>query len=55
MNPILIEVVAPTLSGLGLSCGGCNMKVALEIINALQSRDEIQTCSACGRLLYLED
>lgn len=25
MNPILLEVIAPTLSGLGLSCGGCNM------------------------------
>ncbi len=25
MNPILIEIIAPTLFGLGLSCGGCNM------------------------------
>ena len=35
-------------------CSGCNMQVALEVVNALQTRDEIQTCSVCGRLLYLE-
>ncbi len=29
------------------------MKVTLEIVNALQSRDEVQSCDACGRLLYL--
>jgi hypothetical protein len=25
MTPVLLEVIAPTLSGLGLSCGGCNV------------------------------
>jgi predicted nucleic acid-binding Zn-ribbon protein len=34
-------------------CSGCNMKITLEIVNALQTRDEIQGCDACGRLLYL--
>ncbi len=34
-------------------CAGCHMKVPLEIVNALQSRDEVQSCDACGRLLYL--
>ncbi len=35
-------------------CSGCNMKVTLEIVNALQTRDEIQVCKVCGRILYLE-
>jgi len=34
-------------------CGGCNMSVTLEQVNSLQSRDEIQVCNCCGRLLYL--
>ncbi len=36
------------------SCGGCNMKVTLEVVNGLQTRDEIQTCKVCGRILYLD-
>lgn len=36
-------------------CGGCNMSVPLERINALQSRDEIQLCQNCGRLLYIDE
>lgn len=36
------------------SCGGCNMKVTLEVVNSLQTRDEIQTCKVCGRILYLD-
>ncbi len=35
-------------------CGGCNMNVALEVVNSLQTRDEIQLCGACGRILHLE-
>jgi len=35
-------------------CEGCNMKLTLESVNALQSRDEIQLCHVCGRILYLE-
>lgn len=35
-------------------CDGCNMKVTLEVVNALQSRDEVQLCSSCGRILYFE-
>lgn len=35
-------------------CEGCNMKITLEIVNALQTRDEIQLCNCCGRILYLE-
>ncbi|MFQ5412860.1 MAG: zinc ribbon domain-containing protein [Phycisphaerae bacterium] len=36
------------------ACGGCNMKVTLEAINALRSRDDIRYCNVCGRILYLE-
>lgn len=35
-------------------CGGCNMSVPLERVNSLRSRDDIQTCPNCGRLLYVE-
>ncbi len=35
-------------------CSGCNMQVALEVVNSLQMRDEIQVCMVCGRILYLE-
>jgi len=35
-------------------CTGCNMSIPLEVINALQSRDEVQQCQTCSRILYLE-
>lgn len=34
-------------------CGGCNMSITLEVVNALQTRDEIQLCGQCGRILYV--
>ena len=36
-------------------CGGCNMGVTLEQVNALASRDDLQICNCCGRMLYLGD
>ena len=36
------------------ACGGCNMQVTLEVVNALQTRDDILLCNVCGRILYLE-
>jgi predicted nucleic acid-binding Zn-ribbon protein len=36
------------------ACGGCNMKVTLENVNALRTRDDMQLCNACGRILYLD-
>jgi len=36
------------------ACGGCNMKVALEVVNSLQTRDEILLCNVCGRIMYLD-
>ncbi|MCP4248545.1 MAG: hypothetical protein GY778_15965 [bacterium] len=35
------------------ACGGCNMTVPLDNVNALAARDEIQYCQVCGRILYL--
>jgi len=34
------------------ACSGCNMTLTLECVYALRTRDEIQLCSACGRILY---
>lgn len=36
------------------ACSGCNIKVTLEVVNALQTRDDIQMCKVCGRVLYFE-
>ena len=36
------------------NCSGCNMSITLETVNALQSRDEVQMCQTCSRILYLE-
>lgn len=33
------------------ACSGCNMKVTLDVYNALHSRDEVLTCKVCGRIL----
>ncbi len=35
-------------------CTGCHMSVPLERINALQSRDDVQQCPSCLRILCLE-
>ncbi len=35
-------------------CEGCNMQITLDTVNALQTRDEIQLCDSCGRILYQE-
>ena len=35
------------------ACGGCHMTVTLDRVSAMRSRDEIQFCGACGRILYL--
>ena len=36
------------------SCGGCFMKVTLESVNSLMTRDEVLTCPSCGRILVLD-
>lgn len=35
-------------------CGGCNITVTLEVVNAVQTKDDLQTCKVCGRILYLD-
>ncbi|UCE62243.1 MAG: hypothetical protein JSU63_11125 [Phycisphaerales bacterium] len=35
-------------------CAGCNMTISLEIVNALRSRDEVQQCGNCGRILFYD-
>jgi hypothetical protein len=35
-------------------CEGCNMSVTIERANALMTRDEVQTCGSCGRILYID-
>jgi len=32
-------------------CSGCNMSITLETVSSLQTRDDIQTCPSCGRIL----
>lgn len=36
-------------------CDGCNMSLTLEQISVLHSRDEIQLCHNCGRILFLDE
>ncbi len=35
-------------------CTGCHMKISLEVVNILLTRDTIQSCGYCGRILYIE-
>lgn len=35
-------------------CGGCNLMVTLEIVNLLRTRDDLQICKACARVLFFE-
>jgi predicted nucleic acid-binding Zn-ribbon protein len=36
------------------ACGGCNMSITIEQVNAVMSRDEAVLCNVCGKILYLE-
>lgn len=36
-------------------CGGCNLMVTLEIVNLLKTRDDLQICKACARVLFFEE
>jgi len=50
----MAEVSKAPGRGATYNCGGCNMSLTLEVVNALQSRDDVQKCDTCGRILYLE-
>lgn len=36
-------------------CGGCHIHVTLEVVSALRARDDLQLCTACGRILFLDN
>ncbi len=36
-------------------CDGCNMSIPVEAVNSLMTKDELQQCQICGRILYLEN
>ena len=52
------EAMAPVVKlrakGDEWACGGCNLKVTLDMVNSLATRDEVRLCGACGRILYIE-
>jgi hypothetical protein len=52
---VLAAVVQPHPKRDEFICDGCNMGVPLEQYVALQSRDQIQVCGSCGRMLCLEE
>lgn len=35
-------------------CGGCHMSLRVEQVNALMTKDELQMCNNCQRILYLD-
>ncbi len=35
-------------------CGGCHMNLTAELVNSLMTKDDLQTCNSCGRILYLD-
>jgi len=35
-------------------CGGCYMKIPLESVNALMTKDDVVVCPNCGRMLVLD-
>jgi uncharacterized protein len=35
-------------------CSGCNMSITLQTLNSLHSRDDVQVCHVCSRILYLD-
>lgn len=35
-------------------CEGCNLRVTLEVVNSLKTRDEMQFCPSCGKVFYMD-
>lgn len=50
----LVEVQQPYANLQEYVCEGCNLKIRIEIVNALLTRDDLQICSNCGRILFLD-
>lgn len=49
----MAEIVKPHPKRDDFVCGGCHMTVTAETVNALMTRDDLQTCNNCGRILFL--
>ncbi len=50
----MAQIVKPNAKREEFICGGCQMTIPLEKVNACMNTDEVQTCDVCGRILYLE-
>jgi uncharacterized protein len=37
------------------ACGGCNMAINIEQVNAILSRDDAVLCHTCGKILFMEE
>lgn len=49
----MAEVLKPNPKFDEYVCGGCHMSLTMEQVNSLMTRDELQMCNNCQRILYL--
>ncbi len=49
----LAEVLKPEPKAQEYICSGCYMSIPLERVNSLLTRQELQICNNCGRILYM--
>jgi predicted nucleic acid-binding Zn-ribbon protein len=50
----MAQIIQPHAKREEFICGGCQMGIPLQKVNAILGTDDIQTCDVCGRILYLE-
>ena len=48
----LAEVVVLNAKRDEYICSGCNMAVPLEVVLSIRTRDDLQVCPSCGRILH---
>jgi uncharacterized protein len=36
-------------------CDGCNMSIPMETVNALLTKEDVQLCTVCGRILFIAE
>ena len=51
----LATVIQPNRRRSEYICGGCNMSITTEQVNALLTRDDLQICNSCGRILIVDE
>jgi predicted nucleic acid-binding Zn-ribbon protein len=51
----MAKIIEPSRGSMDYICDGCNMSLPVEKINALKTRDELQVCPVCGRILYIQN